>query len=287
MTSVSIASDFSPPLRAMIVDDESMTLAMLGRVLEKDHWEVFPASNLREASAILSNTVPDVAIVDVYLGEDDGLAYARELRSKMPDLGIIVISSDDTDTLANQAIQSGADGFLSKPIPPSALTLTARKQAELRRERQRAVELKRELSRAARDSVFPKIVTHSDTMKAALRLVEKVAPRDLSALICGESGTGKELVARAIHEISARATGEFVEVNCGALPPNLVESELFGHEKGAFTGAIASRVGKIEQASGGHALSGRDRRASPGNSAEASARSPREARDAPGRPPDH
>ena len=239
------------PLRIQILDDDFITIAMLTRVLTGQQWEVFSAKSIGEATGQLSNFFPDIAIVDVHLQNEDGLTFVQSLRRNYPDIGIVVISAEDTDSLAQKAIASGADNFLSKPISPAALTLTVNKLAELRDERARANSLEHELERSVRDAVFPEILTNSDQMKAVLRLVEKVSPRDLSVLIFGESGTGKELVARAIHQNSTRRRGAFVELNCAALPPNLVESELFGHEKGAFTGAIASRAGKIELAHGG------------------------------------
>jgi len=239
------------PVRVLVLDDEPITVLALGNLLVQQGYMPLAARSLREATSILAGTVPDVAIVDVYLGTEDGLDLVRELHKRLPDVGIIVISAEDTETLAQKAISCGADAFLSKPIAPAALMLSVRNLLQLRRERQRAVELERELKRSLEGSLFPRILTHSDAMRSVLRLVEKVAPRELSVLIFGESGTGKELVARAVHEHSHRSRGSFVELNCAALPVNLVESELFGHEKGAFTGALASRAGKIEQANGG------------------------------------
>ncbi len=242
----------SIPLNILVLDDERSIVVMLQYILEKENHKIVTASAIREANGHLSALHPDVAVVDVYLGDEDGLQYVRSLRERFGgDLGIIVISTEDTETLANKALDSGADYFLSKPIAPAALLLTVKKLGELRSERQRVLDLERELDRSMRDTAFPEIVTNSDAMRAVLRLVEKVGPRDLSVLVCGESGTGKELLARAIHNQSSRRNGNFVELNCAALPPNLVESELFGHEKGAFTGAIASRPGKIQMASGG------------------------------------
>ncbi len=239
------------PLRIQMLDDDATSLAMLGHVLSRQGWDVMPCQSIAEASSMLQQTIPDVAVVDVYLDGEDGLSFVSHLRKDYPDVGIVVISAEDTETLAKKAVKSGADYFLSKPIAPAALVLTLRRLAELRQERQRVTTLEHELERSVRDTLFPEIVTHSDSMRSILRLVEKVAPRELSVLICGESGTGKELVARAIHQHSLRSKGPFVELNCAALPPNLVESELFGHEKGAFTGAVASRAGKIELADGG------------------------------------
>jgi len=235
----------------LVLDDEPSVGSLLSRFLEKDGMEVFVATNVDQANEYLSTVQPNVAIVDVFLGTQDGLAYVRELRKRVDQMGIIVISAEDTESLAAKAIDSGADYFLSKPIAPAALRLTVKRLVELHSHREKTVELERELERSVRDTIFPGIVTNCDAMRAVLRLVDKIGPKDLSVLIYGESGTGKELIARAIHQQSTRAKGNFIELNCAALPPNLVESELFGHERGSFTGAVASRVGKIQLASEG------------------------------------
>jgi DNA-binding NtrC family response regulator len=235
----------------LVLDDEPSVGTLLSRFLEKDGMEATVATSVEQSESYLQTASPDVIIVDVFLGAEDGLAYVQRLRRRRPDIGIIVISAEDTESLAAKALDFGADYFLSKPIAPAALRLTVRRLFELQEQRVKTDELERELARSVRETFFPGIVTNCDAMRAVLRLVEKVGPRDLSALICGESGTGKELIARAIHQRSTRAKGNFVELNCAALPPNLVESELFGHEKGSFTGAIASRPGKIQLASNG------------------------------------
>ncbi|MBI1290644.1 response regulator [bacterium] len=236
------------PWRILVLDDEPTTLAMLSNVLTNDGWQTLPARNTRDASSHLASVVPDAAIVDVFLGGEDGLEYVTSLRQRFPNMGIVVISLEDTESLAQKAIASGADYFLSKPIAPTALNLTLNKVRELRIHRQRTTDLEKELKKRNEDILFPEILTHSDSMKSVLRLIEKVGSRDLSVLIFGESGTGKELVARALHQTSSRSAGRFVELNCAALPANLVESELFGHEKGAFTGALTARAGRIELA---------------------------------------
>ncbi len=238
-------------MAVLLLDDQPLVVEMLKFVLKREGCRIIEATSIAEAEAALSTVTPDVSIVDVYLGDENGLDFAQKLRDRVPDSGIIVISAEDTEALARKALDSGADNFLSKPIVPDALILAVSRLRDSIRERRRADDLELELKHSLRQSIFPEIVTNSDAMLAVLRLVEKVGPRDLSVLVCGESGTGKELVARAIHQQSKRAKGPFVELNCAALPPNLVESELFGHEKGAFTGAIASRPGKIRHANGG------------------------------------
>jgi DNA-binding NtrC family response regulator len=238
-------------LSVLVLDDEPTIALTYSRLLEREGCRVRTALSIAEAERLLGDDLPDIAIVDVYIGLDDGLAFVRNLRQRLPSIDVVMVSAEDTESLARQAIACGADTFLSKPIAPTALILTVGKLAELRHQRRRAEDLEHELKRSIQDSIFPEILTNCDAMRAVLRLVEKVAGRDLAVLICGESGTGKELCARAIHQLSARARGNFVELNCAALPPNLVESELFGHEKGAFTGATNARIGKIRHASGG------------------------------------
>lgn len=239
------------PMTVLILDDEPTVSALFKRILEKEGWTVLTALDIDRAEAHWHAESIDAAIIDVYLGMEDGLEYVRRLRERTASLGVVVISSEETESLAHKALECGADYFLSKPVAPAALLLTLRKLAELQAQRRRNEDLELELKRSLQNTVFPEIVTSCDAMLAVLRLVEKVAPRDLSVLVCGESGTGKELCARAIHELGTRKKGNFVELNCAALPPNLVESELFGHERGAFTGAVSSRIGKIQHAHGG------------------------------------
>ncbi|MCC6546408.1 sigma-54-dependent Fis family transcriptional regulator [Candidatus Sumerlaeota bacterium] len=250
MTDVEQGKAQSPP-KVLIVDDEPGTLQMLAHVLAGQGWDTFGVRDLSGANSYMATAQPHVAIVDVFLEEENGLEFVKTLRNSHPEVGILVISTEDKESLAKKARDCGADSFQSKPIAPNALLFNLRKILELREERIKNQNLSEALDRTYTNDAFPGIVSQCDLMLAVLRLIRKVSARDLSVLVCGESGTGKELVARAIHQNSTRKRGEFVELNCAALPPNLVESELFGHEKGAFTGAIASRVGKIEQAHGG------------------------------------
>ncbi len=236
----------------LIVDDDPSTLRLMRAVLLHDGWQVTCANTKGEATAAWSTSRPDAVIVDVYLDKENGLDLIREWRSLDSAVGMVVVSSDDSATLAAHAMEIGADNFLSKPVSPAALLLAATKAAELSRQRGQIQSLQAQLNeREASPHSRHGMVTHSDLMASVLRLIDRVGPTDISVLISGESGTGKELVARAIHQSSPRARKPFIELNCAALPPNLVESELFGHERGAFTGAIAGRQGVIEQAHGG------------------------------------
>ena len=132
----------SSPLLVLVVEDDPTTITLLSRLLDREGCEVTTARNLTEAAAAMSAVVPDVAVVDVYLGEEDGLTFVRQLRARDPEIGIMVISAEDTDTLVRKAIDSGADNFLSKPIAPAALTLTVRKLGELRQRRRRSDRLR-------------------------------------------------------------------------------------------------------------------------------------------------
>jgi two-component system nitrogen regulation response regulator NtrX len=239
------------PRHALVLDDEPGMVAVLEHLLKREGWHVVTASSLAEAQASLAQVVPDLAVVDVYLQGASGLEFVETLRHRSPETGILVISSEDTSSLAMKAIESGADYFASKPISPPAFLLSVRNVFRLREQRGQLQHLRDELAAAVDDRVSSGIVTQNDAMRGMLTLVKKVAGRDLAVLVTGESGTGKELIARAIHHNSPRRSGPFVEVNCAAIPENLVESELFGHEKGSFTGAVAARAGRLLQANRG------------------------------------
>lgn len=233
---------------ALILDDEPGIVMVLEHLLKTEGWEVLTASRLTDARSLTATRIPDLAVVDVYLDESSGLDFVRELRQRDSETGILVISSEDTSSLAMKAIESGADYFVSKPISPPAFLLSIRNVFSLREERGLVRQLRSDLESAVEQRFASDIITQSDVMKGVLQLVKRAAAKDIPVLISGESGTGKELVARAIHANSNRRNGNFVEVNCAALPANLVESELFGHEKGAFTGAISSRQGCLARA---------------------------------------
>jgi DNA-binding NtrC family response regulator len=239
------------PLRVLLVGHNPDTLTAFSNLLARHGHETIQANSLTSAGARLSQAIPDIVVVDVDGADVSTAGLFADFRNRFRDIALVVVLGGDSAEQAARYTKLGADQILSKPVSPWSLELAVAKLGEVRQLRQRVFALERELTFSVREAAFPDIVTNSDSMKAVLRLVEKVSTRDLSVLICGESGTGKELVARAIHQASQRCHGNFVELNCAALPPNLVESELFGHEKGAFTGAIASRAGKVELASGG------------------------------------
>jgi len=240
-------------LRVLLLDDEDTTRRLFSRVLESEGAIVQAAGNIAEARALHQGDPFDLMLVDVYLGtKENGLDFVKEVRRADPAIGVIVMSKDESDKVAEQAAAVGADDFLLKPFDPKVLAFRARRAADIYNSRRTNKRLEEDLRRGLHETLFPGgIVTNSDTMRALLKVVDKAARRDIPVFIFGESGTGKELIARTIHEQSERRSRQFVDLNCAALPPSLVESELFGHERGAFTGATGARVGRIEQAHGG------------------------------------
>ena len=193
----------------------------------------------------------------------------EEVRKLDAKIQVIILTAFGTIETAVEAMKAGAFHYISKPFNRDELKLTIRKALELEALQRENVVLRQALkSRNDLDS----IVADSPGMRQIVEMIRRVAPTETTVLILGESGTGKELVARAIHGLSPRARGPFVAVNCAAIPENLLESELFGHVKGAFTGAIRDRVGKFEAADGGTHLPGRDRRDAAGAAGEAPAR---------------
>lgn len=241
----------------VILDDETSVVTMLQQFLSKRGYTVYPSRNRAEFEQQFLVSIPDAVIIDLNLKTESGLSLLPVLRNKYPDLGIIIMTGDDSPESKRKALGMGADVYLNKPVSPQELIENIDAFAQPLKQPQHPapprVEV-RSLPSATENMEarkFPEIITKAKSMEAVLKLIEKVSPRDLSVLVWGESGTGKELFAQAIHNHSTRRGGNFVALNCAALPPNLVESELFGHEKGSFTGAIAAHRGKIQQASGG------------------------------------
>lgn len=234
-----------------IVDDEPAMLRMLDRMLDHLGFDrlVFDRSEGLLAFAEREPDRLDVVLTDINMPSTDGLALLSLLRRHHPDLPVLLMTGDATVDSAVAAMKNGAFDFLVKPFSNrdevGARLERAVEQRHLKR-RNRALE--RSLDVAGR---FPEIIGDGPAMRGVLRLVESVAPTDATVLILGASGTGKELVARAIHERSPRAARPFVAINCATLTDTLLESELFGHVKGAFTGATTSRRGLLEEANGG------------------------------------
>ena len=229
----------------LVVDDESNIRRMVARVLEAEGHRAREADDGRAAIAAIEEEEPEVVLLDLAMPELDGLATLRIVRERWPELPVVMMSGRATLGDAVQATKLGAFHFIEKPLNPEALLLTVRGALELRRARELSRALVAELGGEQR------MIGSSPAMHAIRELIRQVAPTDARVLITGESGTGKELVAAALHAQSRRADGPFVRVNSAAIPRELVESEMFGHERGAFTGATERRRGRFELADGG------------------------------------
>jgi two-component system nitrogen regulation response regulator NtrX len=231
--------------RVLIVDDEAGIRQALKQVLEYENLDVRIAASGGEAISLYTDFRPHLVFLDVNMAGLDGLETLTRLRDLDPGAQIVMISGHGTIATAVEATQRGAFDFLEKPLDTDRLLLTVRNalaHSELVGENAR-------LREAAENRYL--MVGESSALRRVRELISKVGPTAARVLITGENGTGKELVARALHEASPRRDGAFVEVNCAAIPSELIESELFGHMKGSFTGAFADRAGKFEQADGG------------------------------------
>jgi len=234
--------------RILVVDDDESLRDSLALVLGSEGYEVSRAGNGEEALRRLAEAPADVVLCDLRMPGRDGLELLPELARRCPEATLILMSAYGTEELAIEAMRRGAYDYLAKPFPPSEALLVIRKAQERERLRRSNELLQREVNRAVGDRP---IVAASDAMIGVLELVERAAEFKATVLLTGESGTGKEVLARAIHAQSPRRNEAFVAINCGAIPENLLESELFGHAKGAFTGADRARRGLFVEADGG------------------------------------
>lgn len=231
--------------RLLVVDDEEGIRKILRQVLEYEGHDVRVAGGGGEALSTYAEFKPDLTFLDVKMARMDGLEVLDRIREQDAAAVVVMISGHGNIETAVEATRRGAYDFLEKPLDTDRLLLTIRNALQ-----HRGLEQENARLRDAVESRY-EIVGRSFAIRALLDRIEKVAPTDARVLITGENGTGKELVARAIHRLSARAEHPFVEVNCAAIPSELIESELFGHVKGSFTGAVSDRAGKFEQADGG------------------------------------
>lgn len=231
--------------RVMVVDDDAETLALLREVVAKEGYQVETAEDAETALQRLAEWQPDLVITDIHMPGMDGLALLAAIREKAPEILVILLTAYGSLKTAVDGIKAGAFDYLSKPFVVDDIRLVVRRALEHKK-------LLRE-NRSLRDQLreryrFDNLVGSSPGMVEVYKLVARVAESDSTVLIQGESGTGKELIARAIHANSARSGGPFVAIDTGSLAETLLESELFGHERGAFTGAVASKKGLLEQA---------------------------------------
>ncbi len=234
--------------KILVVDDEEAARYGIRKALQARESILLEAPDLRSARFTIEKENPDLVLLDVNLPDGSGLDLLKELSARPQPPTVIIITAHGSERLAIDAIRAGAYEYLSKPFEVDELRLlvrNARERAQLAEENR---SLREELGREGR---FGAMIGKSPSILKIFEVIERVAPTDVTVFIQGDSGTGKELVAREIHRRSARAAMPFVAINCAALPDSLIESELFGHEKGAFTGAIARRRGKFELADGG------------------------------------
>jgi len=235
-----------PPI--LIVEDKDSLRVMLRHALEAQGHTVIEARDQPEAEAALLANHPAVVLSDLRLTVGDGFGVLRAAKEQDPELPVIVMTAFGSIQDAVAAMKEGALDFLAKPVDPDHLLLLVERALAQRRLVTENMLLKDEL---AMRRGAPQIIGEAPALKRLLHQVETVAPTDSAVLVCGETGTGKELIARAIHDLSRRRERTFVKLNCAAIPTGLLESELFGHERGAFTGAIAQRIGRFELADGG------------------------------------
>jgi len=228
---------------ALIIDDEANIRRMVGALLGAEGYDVRDAPDASSGIALAATTEPDVVLLDLMMpGDMDGMGALEKLRAQIPDSPIVMMSGRAGLSDAVRATKLGAFTFLEKPLTPEGVLLALSSAMELRRARLEARALRADLGLAG------EMVGSSPAMQAVRDLIARIGPTDSRVLIMGESGVGKELVAAAIHGASARRDRPFVRVNCAAIPRDLVESEMFGHEKGAFTGATDRRIGRFELA---------------------------------------
>ncbi|HED00898.1 MAG TPA: sigma-54-dependent Fis family transcriptional regulator [Proteobacteria bacterium] len=232
----------------LIVDDEKNYLVVLKELLSEENYEVITAENAMQALEIFKESDFDLVLTDMKMPQIDGIELLENIRSINNEVPVIIMTAYATVEKAVKAMKKGAFDYVTKPFQNEELKITVRKAIDLYQLKRENLKLRQEVSRKYQ---FGNIIGKSPVMLNIYDMIEKVAATKATVLITGETGTGKELVAKAIHYNSPRKNNAFISVNCAAIPETLLESELFGHEKGSFTGAIAMRKGRFELADGG------------------------------------
>jgi len=234
--------------RLYVLDDETITVQRLTQALVKDGYEVEGFISGQEALAKVTQSPPDLIVMDIRLKDGDGIDLMQRMRASAPEMMVILITGYATIDQAVEATKKGAFNYLEKPVRLEKLRAVIKDALARAGGRRKERMIVQEIRASER---FGEIIGVSPAMKAIFKTIAQVAPLDCSVLIRGESGTGKELVARALHINSARRDKPFVSFNCGAFTDDLIANELFGHEKGAFTGAVSTKLGLLETAAGG------------------------------------
>ncbi len=232
--------------RILVVDDDPSLREVLEIACKKKKWLVYLAADSKEAWEHLNEYPIDIVLLDLKLGQESGLEVLKELKKVYPELPVLMITAFAETQSAVEAIKLGAVDYLPKPFDLTELFFSIERILEEKRLRRENILLKNKVK-----GYFGRIIGQCAKMQEVFKLIERVSPTNINILITGESGTGKEIVARAIHEASPCQKAPFVPINCGGLPDTLIESELFGYKKGAFTGADRARKGLLEEAQGG------------------------------------
>ena len=232
----------------LVVEDEEIARKNLAHILKKEGYQVVTADCGSRAIELLETATFDLVLTDLKMGKVDGMAVLARARQRQPYTEVVLITAYASVNSAVQAMREGAYSYVAKPYKIDEIRKVAAEAVYKRRLRMENAELRDELGKFQR---IPSIVGQSESMVAVQKNIRQIAPSDTNILILGESGTGKELVARAIHQLSPRGHRRFVAFNCGSFAEELMSNELFGHEKGAFTGAVQSKMGLLEAADGG------------------------------------
>src|SRR5579872_6728003 len=237
--------------KVMVVDDTEGIRDLLKAILEKCGYEIILKCTAAELTAAFAEPQPDVILLDLVLPDGHGLELLPQIKKQWPETEVIVLTGNATFEAAVEATKKGAYQFQNKPFEAKTLILSVERALEHKRLNEEASSLRKAIATMS-GGASP--IFQSSAMKAVLRTVERVAPSDVSILITGESGTGKEVIADLTHNLSPRSKGPLIKINCAALPRELIESELFGSVKGAFTGANVDREGLFRQAESGTLL---------------------------------